>query len=420
MSRILFAWELGANLGHLSRDIPVAQELRKAGNQVRFAVRDTRVAGEVLPFHRFGFLQAPVCVGRTRLGQPPVNYAELLLAEGWGDRKALLGHISAWCELLAGGAFDAVVADHAPGALIAARITQRSAIPFGNGFEIPPDSEPMPSIRPWENPVRERLLASERRVLADINAILTHFGARPYRRLAEMFGPNPILATFEELDHYGPREEACYVGSIHGLSQAPQASWPVGDGPRVVAYLRSHHKATARVMTALAEAGIRAVCIVPEAGEAFKQRHASQAVAILDHPITLAPLLEEADAMIGYASIGTVTEALLKGVPLLMIPATVEQYLLAKRVEAIGAGVVIEGASGQERIRDGLAALLARTEYRSKALAFSAKYAMTSVPRAADLAAQVIIERLERARGDGSVSGSQARPVRRENERAWG
>lgn len=278
----------------------------------------------------------------------------------------------------------------------------------------------MPSIRPWENPVRERLLASERRVLADINAILTHFGARPYRRLAEMFGPNPILATFEELDHYGPREGACYVGSIHGLGRTPQTSWPAGDGPRVVAYLRSHHKATTGVMMALAEAGIRAVCIVPEAGEAFKQRHASQAVAILDHPVTLGPLLEEADAMIGYASIGTVTEALLKGVPLLMIPATVEQYLLAKRVEAIGAGVVIEGASGQERIRDGLAALLARTEYRSKALAFSAKYAMTSVPRAADLAAQVIIERLERARGDGSVSGSQARPVRRENERAWG
>lgn len=345
------------------------------------------------PPHRFGFLQAPVCVGRTRLGQPPANYAEILLAEGWGDRKALLGHISAWCELLAGGAFDAVVADHAPGALIAARITRRIAIPFGNGFEIPPDSEPTPCIRSWDNPGQARLLASERRLLADINAIVTHFGAQPYRRLAEMFGSNPILATFEELDHFGPREGACYVGSIHGLERTPQASWPASDGPRVVAYLRSHHKATAEIMTVLSESGTWAVCIVPEAGEAFKQRHSSQTVTILDHPVTLDPLLEQADALIGYASIGTVTEALLKGVPLLMIPATVEQYLLSKRVEAIGAGIVIEGASGQERIREALAALLARNEYQSKALAFSAKYSMTSVKGSADLVAQIIIQR---------------------------
>ncbi len=405
MSRILFAWELGANLGHLSRDLPVAQELRKAGNQIRFSVHDTRVAPEVLAPHRFGFFQAPVCVGRTRLGQAPANYAELLLAEGWADHKALMGYISAWCELLAVGDFDAVVADHAPGALIAARITNRIAIPFGSGFEIPPDREPMPSIRPWENLAQARLLASERRVLTDINAILTYFGVQPYRRLAEMFGPDPILATFEELDHYGSREGACYVGSIHGLAQSPQVSWPTGDGPRVVAYLRSHHKATAEAMVALAESGIRAVCIIPEAGEGFKQRYSSQKMAIQDHPVALGPLLDEADAMIGYASIGTTIEALLKGVPLLMIPATVEQYLLARRVEAIGAGIVIECESDQNRIREGLSALLAKAEYKSKARAFSAKYAMVSVSRSADRIARMIIERLEWVKGEDSSFG---------------
>ena len=396
MSRILFAWELGAHLGHLSRDLPVAQQLRKAGNQVRFAVRDTRIAGEVLTPHRFGFLQAPVCVGRTRLGQPPANYAEILLAEGWDDHKALCGHISAWCELLAGGAFDAVVADHAPGALIAARITNRVAIPFGNGFEIPPNSEPMPSIRPWDNLGQARLLASERRVLVDINAILTYFGAQPYRRLADMFAPSPILTTFKELDHYGPREGACYVGSISGLGQMPQASWPAGDGPRVVAYLRSNHKATAEVMTALAEAGIRAVCVVPEAGEDFKQSHSSQKVAVLDHPVALGPLLEEADAMIGYASFGTVTETLLKGVPLLMIPVTVEQYLCARSVTTIGAGVVIiDAVPGGKSIREGLAAILTDRKYKESAMAFAAKYAATSVPQAANKVARLVMNRVE-------------------------
>lgn len=46
--RILFAWELGANLGHLARDIPVAEQLRKLGHDVTFAARDLRVAQEML------------------------------------------------------------------------------------------------------------------------------------------------------------------------------------------------------------------------------------------------------------------------------------------------------------------------------------------------------------------------------------
>lgn len=397
MSRILFAWELGANLGHLSRDVPVAQKLREAGHQVCFAVRDTRVAAEVLPPHRFRFLQAPLCVGRTRLAQPPANYAEMLVAEGWCDRKALLGHISAWCELLTMGAFDAVAADHAPGALVAAHITRRVAVPFGNGFEIPPDSEPMPSIRPWKDLSRERLLASERRVLTDINAVVAHFGAQPYRRLAEIFASSPIFATFEELDHYGPRDGASYVGSIHGLSHAPQVLWPAGDGPRVVAYLRSHHQATADVVAALATSDVRALCVVPEAEEVFKAQYSSPTLSVFDHPVALDSLLGEADAMIGYASVGTVTEALLKGVPLLMIPATVEQYLCAKRVEAIGAGMVIDDACERERIREDLATLLAEASYKASANAFAARHSATSARQAAATAAQLIIERLDRA-----------------------
>lgn len=39
MSRILFAWELGENYGHLMRLAPVADKLRAAGHQLLFAVR---------------------------------------------------------------------------------------------------------------------------------------------------------------------------------------------------------------------------------------------------------------------------------------------------------------------------------------------------------------------------------------------
>ena len=40
MARILIAWELGANLGHLLRQLMIARELRRRDHQVLFACRD--------------------------------------------------------------------------------------------------------------------------------------------------------------------------------------------------------------------------------------------------------------------------------------------------------------------------------------------------------------------------------------------
>jgi UDP:flavonoid glycosyltransferase YjiC (YdhE family) len=392
MSRLLFAWELGANLGHLTRDLPVAEKLREAGHEVVFSVRDTRVAAEVLSASRFQYVQAPIIVGAARPAEPPANYAELLMANAWSERVALRGHLSAWLNILAMGRFDALIADHAPGALVAARIAGIAAIPLGNGFEIPPDMEPMPTIYPWRQHTEHRLMASQQKVLADINALVTELGGKPYVRLGEMFSTRPIFGTFAELDHYGQRSGACYVGSIHGLNQAPEVSWPPGEGPRVVMYLRSNHPATAFVMAALADLGVRALCVIPGANAQFKAKSQTTAISIVSHPVALGPLLASADALIGYASIGTMSEALLKGVPLLMIPTTVEQYLVGKRAEVLGAGILVDGAPDGARIRAALAALLGEARFKDSAQAFATRYTEVTPERAAEDAARRVTE----------------------------
>ncbi|MFH2087596.1 MAG: nucleotide disphospho-sugar-binding domain-containing protein [Pseudomonadota bacterium] len=396
MSRVLFAWELGANWGHLARDLPVAQRLRDAGYDVVFAARDTRVAAELLSPAGFAFVQSPVAVGRTRLARPPANYAELLAAEGWCDRPALLGHLHAWSTLISFGAIDAVVADHAPGALIAARIAGRVGIAFGSGFEIPPDVEPMPSIRPWEQYLPERLMSSERRVLADINAAMSALGGEPFARLGQIFGADPVLATFGELDHYGDRRNGRYVGSIHGLNGVPEVRWPAGDRRRVLVYLRPRHHATALVIAELAAAGVCAVCVVPGAPEEFKARHRSTSIWIVDHPVSFGPLLDGAAAMISYASSGVMSEALQMGVPLLMIPTTVEQYLGARQAVALGVGLVIDGEPDAERIRAGLSSLLSKSRYKENARAFAARHAGSGPQYATEAVAMHVEESISR------------------------
>lgn len=420
MSRILFAWELGANLGHLTRDLPVASQLRAAGHEVFFAVRDTRIAAEVLGPARIGYTQAPIITGQVWLAASPVNYAELLVAEGWHDRRALLGHLGAWRALIALGRFDAVIADHAPGALVAARIAGCTSIPLGSGFEIPPDSAPMPAIRPWEPAAPERLLAAERAMLSDINAAVSALGGAPYARLGEIFGPAPILTTWGELDHYGERPAGLYIGAIHGLESAPLVGWPRGDGPRVVVYLRPRHPAIGAVLDALAACGARAVCVIPGVGVALKAR-SRVGIAVYDHPVALAPLLAEADVMVGYGSNGTLAKAMQQGVPLLMLPMNVEQYLGARRVQALEAGILLEGAPDKERIGAALAALCEDPSFKSAACAFAVRHAETDTKQAAAAAARYIgaaIEAAER-QADGKLRNEPISATVSKSRRCW-
>lgn len=390
MSRILFAWELGGNLGHLSRDVPVAEKLRKAGHDVAFAVRDAQVAAEILAPRQFNFVQAPIFIGSVRLTEPPANYAELLKAEGWCNRTALRGHIYAWLGIISMGKFDTVIADHAPGALVAAHVAGCIGIAFGNGFEIPPDIEPMPTIRSWQQYSNDRLMTSQRRVLSDINAIVVELGGKGFSRLGEIFRVNPIFGTFAELDHYGQRKDACYVGSIHGLDNAPEVSWPSGVGQRVVVYLRSLQRSTVDVIMALAKLHVRAICVIPGADAQFKETYQSHAITIVEHPVALDSLFENADALIGYASIGVMTGALLKGVPLLMIPTTVEQYLVAKKAEAIGVGIFVNGVLNRDRIHSAIASLLSETRFKDSARKFAERYAQITPASASYEAAQRI------------------------------
>ena len=390
MSRILFSWELGANLGHLSRDVPVAEKLRETGHEVVFAVRDTRVAAEILAPRQFDFVQSPIFIGSMKLAEPPANYAEVLEAEGWCNRAVLRGHLQAWLRVISMGKFDVVIGDHAPGALVAAHIAGCVRIAFGNGFEIPPDIEPMPTIRSWQQYSEDRLIASQRRVLADINAVAVELGGKGFSRLGEIFSYHPIFATFAELDHYGKRSGACYVGSIHGLSHTKEISWPSCDGQRIVVYLRAHHQATALVMKVLAELPVCAICVIPGTNAQFKARYQRNTISITETPVALGPLFENADALIGYASIGVVTEALLNGIPLLMIPTTVEQYLIAKRAEAIGAGILIDGVPDRERIHAAIKTLLTNPHFKNGARNFAQQYGQIIPEGAANDAAQRI------------------------------
>jgi UDP:flavonoid glycosyltransferase YjiC (YdhE family) len=86
-------------------------------------------------------------------------------------------------------------------------------------------------------------------------------------------------------------------------------------------------------------------------------------------------MVREADVAITYASLATTTAFLLGGKPLLMLPGHLEQFMVARRVVDMGAGILVNPELPPGDLAGSLASLFNKAGYRDNARAFAAKYA---------------------------------------------
>src|SRR5688572_23897105 len=100
MSRILYAWELGTNLGHLTRLAPIAERLRAAGHETLVAARELKSATAVLASRSLAFVQAPLMRRRSGPWRAPASHAEMLVLEGYGDGASVWGAVRGWISLI--------------------------------------------------------------------------------------------------------------------------------------------------------------------------------------------------------------------------------------------------------------------------------------------------------------------------------
>ncbi|MDB0544335.1 UDP-glucuronosyltransferase, partial [Ralstonia solanacearum] len=108
------------------------------------------------------------------------------------------------------------------------------------------------------------------------------------------------------------------------------------------------------MLEALSETGASVLCVAPGIAQDVVTRFASPAFDIVTEPVALGTVLKQADLAIAYGT-GTMSDALLAGVPLLMVPQVVEQAIAARRIEALGAGILWTPPRTQETARSVLA-----------------------------------------------------------------
>jgi hypothetical protein len=379
-ARILYAWELGANLGHIGQFMPLARRLKAGGAVVECALTFTAGAARLLTPEGLGWLQAPVFRGKppAEARDPPLSYAGILLLLGYGTSEDLLGLTGAWRRLIELSGATLVLADHSPTAILAARTLGVPVMLHGTGFYAPPPLSPTPAMRPWESTPGAILAASEQIALTSINTVLAAYGAPPLARVAELFEvAETRLNTFPELDPYGPREGGRYWG-IQAAFAAPPLTWPPGQGPRIFGYLRAGFPGSEAALTALCATRCRAYICCPDAPADWSRRFAAPHVTIAKAPVDLEQASREADAAILYAPHSTTAALLRAGVPTVLIPQNLEQGLVAWKVQAMGAGYMVAPQGRFAEPGPALHALLTSADCRTKAMAFARKYAQAT------------------------------------------
>jgi UDP:flavonoid glycosyltransferase YjiC (YdhE family) len=388
VSRVLFAWELGAGLGHLGPFRPIAERLVARGHEVTVAGSDVERSHAVFASGAVKMVQAPFCTKTySGLAEPPLNYSEILMRFGYLDAPLLGGLVRAWRGLLDLARADVLVADHAPTALLAARGLKTARAVFGNPFAVPPAVSPTPAMRSWVEVPAQRLASSDDSVLKVINSSLPADAPR-LGAVHEIFdGATRLYTGIPELDPYGPRDPGDYLGLYTGVIGTGSAAWPAGGGPRIFVYLHADYRHIEAAMSALAGSGARCLVYLLGGTPGLRQKHEGPRLAFSTTPVNLDEVMAEADLCFCHANTGTVTSVMRAGKPMVLAPSQLEQFLLANAVEKLGLARVVHPDAQAADIGRALAAGLGEPALARAAREFALRHREPAVDTIADRAA---------------------------------
>ncbi len=380
MSRILLAWELGAGFGHLGPFLGLAPELLKRGHEIHIAAREIAGACKAVGDLPVAVHQAPLCLNTYGgLQEPPLNYAEILMRYGYLDPVMLRAMFAAWRSLLRATQADIVIADHAPTALLAAHLLGLPRAVIGSPFAVPPAVHPTPNMRAWMDVPMERLMDSDARVLANINEALPD-GACRIDEIHQIFPAAPRFFTgIPETDPYGARGSENYLGLITPSTGTAAPLWPEGSGRRAFAYLHADYRHLDAVVRELGASGARVLAFVLGADAKMRLHIQGQGITLSPELVDMRRALAEADLCVTHG-MGTTLSAVHAGVPLLMLPKQLENYLFASALQKAGVGIAVHPDEPNIEFGPALGKLLSGgNQYALNARALAARYGEPSI-----------------------------------------
>jgi UDP:flavonoid glycosyltransferase YjiC (YdhE family) len=369
--RILFSGTPG--YGHLLPLLPLARAFRQQGDEVAFTTGDSFAA--LFAAEEMTLLPAGPAL-ETLLGEfiqqtgadPSAEVPPELIAEFFGGIRvdatygqALTGARSWEPDLIVSEVYDFV------GPLLAAELKVPAAVvaiapPFG------PEFDALTAKVVSSRYTDRGLTPSEPRWLLDTWPSLLQADSweEPQRRLA-----------------LRPEAHRSAGWQPSGGQAAPK------NRPTVLVSFGTLHSAPAVISPILRELAKQDVDIKTTLGPFSRADYELDTEKVTFVEFTpLAELLQGVDVLVGNGGAGTTLGALAEGVPLVTVPLAADQFLIAERVAASGAGIALpDGAGNPEKVAEAVADVLSETPYRGEVKKVASHIAGLASPQ--DIASQL-------------------------------
>jgi UDP:flavonoid glycosyltransferase YjiC (YdhE family) len=338
MKTVMFAWELGRGLGHLMNMRRIAQRLTPHGVRTIAAIDDPSSAGplqnavdEIVGAPRWPLHSRPAAQ-RFVLSSTTLN--DILSGAGLADGAAVDRLLGAWDELFKSARPDLVIADFAPLAALAAR-GRIPLVLIGNGYTLPPQEMPrFPLLHRQAPPMWD-----EERTLATVNSAVCRRGWTMLERLPQLFsGDACLVQSFPLLDPYDTQRIQELDGPIFDRMPEPM----VAGASSIFVYLSAGYVPHPSIFGALKPFARHVRIHAPRApvDKLDDLRHAGAQIDPEASP--LAEVLPATRLLVHNGGSGVASEAVVAGVPQLVLSAQIEQDLSGEALRFAGVGNLVK------------------------------------------------------------------------------
>lgn len=313
------------------------------------------------------------------------SMTELLFEQGFAAPDALAARVQRWRDLFGLIAPSAVITDHAPTALLTARALKIPTVQLGTGFAIPPVSgvNALPAFRDWETPNMQRMAYAESAISEALQHAAMLTGLPLATSVAEFYDTPAVIRSVPVLDHYPPTVRggaAHYCGPLELVSASSAPSlpvWPGGAGERgtrILAYLKAAHPITLPLLNALAQDRTQppiSALVYVEGAQSIGNPHGN--IHIQNTPLPYKALLNDsplqpgAKLVIHQGGIGASSQALLAGVPQLLLPDMAEAFITARTLVREGVAELLRPEASRELLTQTLGQMVNGDRYRERA-----------------------------------------------------
>ncbi|MGH6906421.1 MAG: glycosyltransferase [Aestuariivirga sp.] len=325
---------------------------------------------------------------RDRQGISWISYGDMLAGIIFTDAAEIAAHLRAWRQVFAGTKADIVIADYAPGAVLAAR-DHLPLVNIGDGYTLPPhDMDRFPLLWQGEAPVKH----AEDSIAEMISEALAELGVRRLHNYPDMNAADAhATMTIPLLDVYSDERSGGWLGGEpYSLPRVDAAS-----RSGLFATLHEDMQFDMRLIEGIADSGLGGSVMIPNL---LRKSRKLLAAAEFQTPDDLQPLnevLETARLLVHHGGMGTCLAGVAKGVPQLIIHGDLEKWANGKAISGAGAGIALDHRNvTREDVTGAIRVLANDPSYTERALELAREngkfFKNSSLMALAELAEQVL------------------------------